>query len=312
MRATPSPPAKAVVIAAVAVAIFAVSAAAILIRKAEAPPLAIAFWRNALATVFLLPLALRTGPAAFRAQLRPLKSSRKTAALAIASGVCLALHFGLWIPSLVYTSVAVSVVLVCTQPVFVAIFAAIVLREKTSFLGALAIAIAIGGVALIALNDDVAQGTNPHLGAILALGGAVTVAFYVLVGRGLRSTGVGLYPYVIVVYSVASLTLLLACLVLDVPLLGYAPRAWGWLLAIALGPQILGHTLMNWSLEHVPAPVLSATILAEPVVSAGLAWVVLDEKLTAQTAAGDGIVLSALALLLWSRARQQLQKESPA
>lgn len=301
MPTTRNAPARAVVIAAVAIAIFAVSAAAILIRKADAPPLAIAFWRNAMAAVFLLPAALRLGPKAFAAQLRPLSSSRKSAALAIASGLCLALHFGLWIPSLHFTSVAVSVVLVCTQPVFVAIFAALFLREKTSALGALAIGLAMAGVALIAFNDDVAYGSHPQLGALLALGGAVTVAFYVLVGRSLRSGGVGLLAYVLVVYPVAAMALLIACVSLDVPLVGYTAATWGWLFAIALGPQILGHTLMNWSLEHVPAPILSATILAEPVVSAALAWLVLDEKLTMQTAIGGAVVLFALALLLWSR-----------
>ena len=55
-------------------------------------------------------------------------------------------------------------------------------------------------------------------------------------------------------------------------------ETWFWLFAVTLGPQILGHTVLNWVLRYVATSIISGTILAEPVVSAFLAWLVLSEK----------------------------------
>jgi drug/metabolite transporter (DMT)-like permease len=103
------------------------------------------------------------------------------------------------------------------------------------------------------------------------------VAVYVLIGRSLRTTGVGVLRYSIVVYASALATLAPAALYAGTPLWGYSGETWFWLVAIMLGPQILGHTILNWALKYVDASIISGTILAEPVVSALLAWLVLSE-----------------------------------
>jgi drug/metabolite transporter (DMT)-like permease len=103
-----------VALPAVAVGVLAVSAAVISIRLADAPALAVAFWRNALGVLVLLPLAFYW---------REAFPQGRTLSYGVASGAALGAHFGFWISSLDYTSVAASVVLVCTQPVFVAILA---------------------------------------------------------------------------------------------------------------------------------------------------------------------------------------------
>ena len=115
--------ASRIALPAVALGVLAVSAAAILIRLADAPALAVAFWRNALGVILLVPLALFWREAFPRG--RALR-------VGILSGMALGAHFGFWISSLDYTSVASSVVLVCTQPVFVAILAYLVFGERTS------------------------------------------------------------------------------------------------------------------------------------------------------------------------------------
>jgi drug/metabolite transporter (DMT)-like permease len=272
---------------AVAVGVLAVSAAAIFIRLADAPAVAVAFWRCALGAALLLP------PAAVRRERFP---RGKTLYIGLASGVALGAHFGFWISSLDYTSVAASVVLVSTQPVFVAILAYLLFGERTSPLSFTGILVALAGTTVIAGDGSV--GSAAIFGNMLALVGAITVAVYVLIGRSSRTGGVGVLPYSIVVYSAAALTLLPVALLLDARLWGYPGETWFWLGAITLGPQIMGHTVFNWALRYVEASIISGTILAEPVVSALLAWLILSEKPGLPTILGGAVVLGGLFLLL--------------
>ncbi|MDQ3793172.1 MAG: DMT family transporter [Actinomycetota bacterium] len=274
----------------VAVGVLAVSAAAIFIRLADAPAVAVAFWRCTLGVALLLP------PALLRRERFP---RGRDLYAGVASGVALGAHFGFWISSLDHTSVAASVVLVSTQPVFVAILAYALFGERTSLLSFAGILVALAGTAVIAGDDSV--GSAALLGNTLALVGAVTVAIYVLIGRSSRTGGIGVLPYSVVVYSAAALALLPVALLFEVRLWGYSGETWLWLWAITLGPQIMGHTVFNWALRYIEAPVISATTLAEPVVSALLAWLVLSEKPGAATVVGGAVVLSGLFLLLHGR-----------
>jgi drug/metabolite transporter (DMT)-like permease len=270
--------------------VLAVSASAIFIRLAEAPAVAIAFWRCALGVAVLLPPAL----------VRKDDFPRGRAMYAgIASGVALGAHFGFWISSLDYTSVAASVVLVSTQPVFVAVLAYLLFGERTTPLSFLGILVALAGTAVIAFDKTI--GSAAFFGNVLALIGAVTVAVYVLIGRSSRTGGVGVLPYSIVVYSAAAATLLPVALILDVRLWGYSGETWFWLAAITAGPQLLGHTVFNWALRYVEASVISGTILAEPVVAAFLAWLVLSERPGLLTVVGGAVVLAGLYFLLKGR-----------
>ena len=275
---------------AVAVGVLAVSAAAIFIRLAEAPAIAVAFWRCALGAALLLP------PALVRRDRFP---RGRDLWVGIASGIALGAHFGFWISSLDHTSVAASVVLVSTQPVFVAILAYLIFGERTSPLSFAGILAALVGTAIIAGDDTV--GSAALLGNALALAGAVTVAVYVLVGRYSRTGGIGVLPYSVVVYSAAALALLPVALVLDVQLWGYSGETWFWLWAITLGPQLMGHTVFNWALRYVEASVISGTILAEPVISSLLAWLILSETPGLPTILGGCVVLIGLFLLLRGR-----------
>jgi drug/metabolite transporter (DMT)-like permease len=270
--------------------VLAVSASAILIRLADAPAIAVALWRCALGAAVLLP------PALLRRD--PFPKGRAMYA-GIASGVALGAHFGFWISSLDYTSVAASVVLVSTQPVFVAVLAYLLFGERTTPLSFLGIIVAISGTAVIALGETV--GSSAFYGNVLALIGAVTVAVYVLIGRSSRTGGVGVLPYSIVVYSAAAATLLPVALLFDVHLWGYSGQTWFWLAAITLGPQLMGHTVFNWALRYVQASVISGTILAEPVVAALLAWLVLSERPGLLTLVGGAVVLAGLYFLLKGR-----------
>jgi drug/metabolite transporter (DMT)-like permease len=273
---------------AVFVGVLAVGAAAIFIRLADAPALGIAFWRCTLGVIALLPLA------ALKREKMPKGRDLRVGSLA---GIALGAHFGTWIASLEYTSVAASVVLVSTTPVFVAVAAYLLLGERTSVLSFAGIVLAIAGTAVIAAG---VTGTVSAalFGNVLALIGAVAMAVYVLIGRSLRTGGVGALPYSIVGYSAAAIALLPVALLAGVQLWGYSASTWFWLLVITLGPQLLGHTVLNWALEFVPAAIVSGAVLAEPVIAALLAWLVLSEKPGLATLLGGLVVLTGLYFLL--------------
>ncbi len=277
---------------AVGVGVLAVSSAAILIRVSGAPALGIAFWRCVLGVVFLLPVAV------VRRERLPVG---RPLVVLVVSGVALGAHFGFWISSLGYTSVAASVMIVSTAPVFVALLAYLLFGEKTSPVSVAGILVALAGTAMIAADRSV--GSAALLGNALALAGAATVAVYVLIGRSQRTSGIGFLSYSVVVYSAAALALLPVAIIGGVQLWGYSGSTWFWLWAITLGPQILGHTVFNWALGYVEAAIVSGTILAEPVVAALLAWWILSEKPGLATAAGGVVVLVGLFLLLRGRNR---------
>jgi len=263
-----------------------------MIRVAGAPALAVAFWRCALGVAILLPSAL----------IRRDRFPRgRTLYVGIASGVALGAHFGFWISSLDYTSVAASVVLVSNTPVFVAILAYLLFGEKTTLVSFAGILVALGGTAVI--SQDGSVGSAALFGNALAIVGALTFTVYVLVGRSQRSAAepVGVLPYSIVLYSAAALTLFPAALLSGDRLWGYSGETWFWLAAITVGPQIMGHTVFNWALRYVEASVISGTVLAEPVVASLLAWLVLSEKPGIATVLGGAIVLVGIFLLLRGR-----------
>ena len=272
---------------AVIVGILAVSASAIFIRLADAPALSVAFWRCALGVAVLAPFAL--------SQREKLPRGRPMWLLVL-SGVMLGAHFGFWISSLSYTSVAASVVLVCIAPVFVAILAFLVLGERTSPLSVFGILIAIVGCVFIA--TDGSAGSSALLGNVLAVLGAITVAAHLLIGRASRTSGTGVLNYSVIAYSAAGLALLPAVLISGAPLWGFSGTTWFWLAVITIGPQILGHTVLNWALRYVEATIISGSVLAEPVIAALLAWLILSEKPGVATAVGGVVVLLGLTFLL--------------
>jgi drug/metabolite transporter (DMT)-like permease len=266
--------------------IVAVSFASILIRLAQAAgmgTLPIAAWRLLLASLILLPYAWLTR----REEMRDL--SRRELLLLAVSGFFLGLHFAAWIGSLAYTSVASSVVLVSMGPVFVGLGSWLLLRERPSFFLAIGILLAATGSIVISWGD-LGQGQDQLLGDLLALTGAVMVAGYLMIGRRVRGQ-MSLVTYVSVVYGGAMVTLLAIVLIGRRPMLGYAPMAYLWVLGLALGPQIVGHSTLNWALRYLSATFVSLVTLAEPIGSALLAYLILGEAVTTSTFVGGVLVL---------------------
>jgi drug/metabolite transporter (DMT)-like permease len=277
--------------AALAVAIVAVSTSAILIRFSDAPPAVAAFYRVAFTVGLLGPFAVTGGRDAL------VSLSARDALVAGVTGVALAAHFAAWFQSVELTSVAASVTLVQSQPLFVAVGAALLLGERIGRRKAAGIAVALAGMVVMSLGDLLAgaalAGPRPLAGDLLAVVGAVMAAAYVLAGRSLRQR-VPLVPYVTVVYSACSLALLAFVVSRGRSLGPYPSREWLLFLGMAVGPGIFGHTVINWALEHVESSVVSVSLLGEPVGSTLLAVALLAEVPSAVTLAGGAVVLAGI------------------
>lgn len=255
--------------------VIVISSSSILTRYAQAAgvsSLSIAAVRLTLAALFLTPLVLARASAEVRA-LAP-----RDIRLGLVAGALLAAHFASWISSLAYTSVASSTALVTTNPIWIALASVLIFHERMGKAVLVAIGFAVLGSALIFLADSGVDSPqpNPLLGNTLAVIGSLTVSGYLLIGRSLRRR-LSLLTYVWLVYSSCAIVLVAVALVAQQPLWGFTPVAWACLIGLALGPQLLGHTVFNWALKHVSATFIALTILGEPIGSALLALLLFGE-----------------------------------
>ena len=283
--------------------ILAVSTGSVFVRYAQvyAPSIVIAAYRLGLATLFLAPVALIR----HRSELASIKGSDRW--LAIGSGIFLALHFATWITSLEYTTVVSSVVLVSTAPLWVALLSPITVKEPLTKLILMGMGLAFVGVIVIGISDvcSIINGKlicpsvnefirgSAFLGDLLALIGAWMAAGYLLAGRKLRG-GIGLIPYIFVVYGMAAAVLILLMIGSGQPATGYPMQTYIWLILLALVPQLLGHSSFNWALGYLSAAFVSITLLGEPIGSAILAYILLDETPTILKIIGAILILAGI------------------
>jgi len=278
----------------IGIGILATSFAAIFIRIAdEAPALIIAAYRLLLASIIMSPYAVSK----VRKQAhRFTKSSLKWNIL---SGVFLAIHFATWITSLKYTSVARSVILVSTNPLFVAILGWVFLRERLKPLVGIGIVLSITGTIIMSLGDF--EGARVSLtGDILALSGAFFAAIYFLTGRKLRQT-ISTTVYSYVAYGIAAVILVAIALSAGLPWTGYSLTTYSMFLLLAIVPQIIGHTSFNYALRYVPAVIVAIAILGEPIGASTLAWILLDESVHINTFYGGALVLAGVFIAVYNQ-----------
>lgn len=284
-----------------AVGILAVSTAAILVRLTNQEALAvnsttqagfslmIAASRMGLAAIVLLPNWRRFWRQPFNA------IAFRSAALA---GVTLAIHFATWITSLSYTSIAASTALVTTNPVWVSLLSWVWLGERTSRQTWVGVAVALAGGMLIGWGGDASpSGSNPLLGNGLALAGAWAASVYFLLGRDAQRHGFCIAQYVTIAYTVAAIVLLPLPLLVGTPYTGYSPQTYLYLLLMALLPQLVGHTSLNWSVRWLSPTLVSLVILFEPVLSSLLGYLIFKELPTAMVIGGAIVLLAGVAIV---------------
>lgn len=266
--------------------VLAISTAALFIRYGQehASSLVVAAYRLGVAALALLPFALTR----YRQEIRQLGVAKLTQLGLV--GFLLAMHFATWVTSLEYTTVASSVVLVTTVPLWVALLSPFVVRERLPPAVWIGLVIALAGGMLVAVAEGCglvdgrlrctgfAQFINGRAmtGNFLALVGAWFAAGYLLAGRKLRAS-LSLGAYIFCVYGAGAVFLVVAAVISGDKLTGYPPAAYGWLVALGLIPQLLGHTSLNWALRYVSAAYVSVALLGEPIGAAALAYFFLNE-----------------------------------
>ena len=272
------------------VGILAVSTAAILVRLATREAnlstvgfsLVLAASRLIIASLVLLPnwQMIRRSNLSF--------SALRYSGLA---GVALAAHFATWITSLSYTSIAASTTIVTTTPIWVALLSWLWFGEKPNRVMGLGILVALIGGVTIGWETGDSAGANPLLGNGLALIGAWTASLYLLLGREAQRRNLGVGSYSTIAYSVAAVVLLPLPLIAGTAYTGYSSLTYGLMVLMAIVPQLIGHTSLNWAVRWVSPTLITLLNLFEPVASSGLALVMFGEVPGMQVLIGAIILL---------------------
>lgn len=269
------------------------SVSAVLIRYAEeAPALAISFWRCAAGAVILAPFAAR----------RWVRIGRRELVHSLIAGGFLAIHFATWITSIELTSIAASVLLVSTGPIFVAVAAHFFLADPVPSKGWAGISIALVGTGLIVGKDF---GGGSLEGNALALIGGITAGYYILFGQLARAR-LGVIQYAIIAYAVSAILLLLVIVPRGVELTGFEGTTWLAIGGLIVGPQLLGHTVINLVLSDIDATTVTVAIMVEPVIATILAFVFFAEVPSILIYPGGAAILLGIYLVSVGRKKPTL------
>ncbi|KGR82561.1 DMT family transporter [Lysinibacillus odysseyi] len=275
---------------AIIIGVFSVSMSAIFVKLANAESAVIAFYRMFFSILIMSPLFFLK----YRKEIKLL--NKKDWIFSAIAGVFLAFHFILWFESLNYTSVASSTVLVTLQPLFAFIGTYIFFKEKVSLQTIVAGSIAIIGSFLISWGDFLVSGSALY-GDILALIACALITGYLLFGQDVRQR-LSLITYTMVVYSVSTICLFFYVLIAGQSFGPYESTDWFWFGMLAIVPNLLGHTLFNWSLKWVSTNTISIAILFEPVGAAILAYFIFAEKLISSQIIGGIVVVGGISLFI--------------
>ncbi|WP_291766836.1 DMT family transporter [Caldivirga sp. UBA161] len=266
-------------VVSLAVAGFTISWASILIIWSGMNPIAVSFWRTALASLALTPLMIKD----LRGQ--GLNIPLKLLAL---GGLALAIHFMTWITSLYYTTVAMSVTIVSTYSVFT-IPITLAIGRRVSGLTVIGASLALIGVAVM-MYSSYGLNTGNLLGDALALAGSASGAFYFIIGE-LSRVKAPTSVYSTLVYALAALFTAPVALIMGINLTPPSVKSLVMIALIVAGPMLMGHTLLNYSLKYLPATVVSTVTLIEPAGSTILAYMLLHQPVNLIEAASMVVTL---------------------
>lgn len=276
----------------IAVAIIGVSASGPLMAGAVAPALAIAFWRNALGTMAVLPFAAVQGSG----DLRTL--GREGWRTLIFAGLMLAAHFATWCTALKMTSVAAATAMVSMQVVFVVIIDRF-RGEKSPIAVVAGIAVAVVGV-LVITGVDFSLSARALTGDLLALVGGLTAALYLIAGSKVREQ-LSTSAYTAACYGICAVALAVACVVAQVEMISFSTNTWLAIVGVTICAQLLGHSVLNHLLAVMSPGLISLCLLLEVPGAALLAGIFLDQTPPWGVYAGLALILAGLVVVVSGR-----------
>lgn len=277
---------------ALALGAVSISFAAVFIRLADGPAASVAALRLILATLILSPIVIFSSKT--RKAIASLRRGDK--GLLVIAGFLLALHFLLWIASLSFTGITSSIVFVTTSPIFIEIYSVTVKGERTSARVWIGIGLALAG-SIVLGGGNIAAGGESWKGDLLAVGGAMAVAGYFIVGSRLRPR-LPLLAYIFPVYGTAALFLLLAVPLFGEGLAGLPGRTYFYCFIMALVCQVIGHSLFNWALHRMRTTLVAMSTLGEPIGTTMLAWLILGEMPIPTEILGGAVILAGVFIVL--------------
>ena len=293
-----SSPHKILPYLAVGLTIVCLSFSAFFVRWANVPPPVMGFYRIGIATLILTPFFLR--------RVKQMRSASSTLVLSwgillfpVLAGLASAMDQFIWNFSLRFTSAANATLLGNTSPLWVALTAWLIFRERTRGIFWLGLGLTLSGAAAV-LSSDFLRHPTLGWGDLLSICSATFYAAFYLFSQRSRQR-LDTLSHVWLVSITSTLVMLVLCLITGAPLTGYPPRTYLILLGAALLPQLTGYLALGYALGHLPASVVSPTMLGQPVVTALLAIPILGESLQPVQWIGGLVVLAGIYLVNRSR-----------
>lgn len=287
---------------ALAAGIISLSLSAMFVRWADAPGPMTAFYRTSIATLLLAPFFIkqnRQGSAIRRGNIL----------FPILGGIFTGFDFALWNTSLSYTTAANATLLGNTAPLWVALVSWFFFKDKFGRGFWSGLALALGGATLV-LGTDFLFHPQLGLGDLMAIGTGMFYAGYFMATQFGRKS-IDALSHVWLVGLAASFNLVIINLILGNDFIGYTPETWLVFLASAVVSQIIGYQSITYALGHLPAAVVSPTMIGQPILTAILAIPLLNEIPTPLQALGGLIALAGIYLVNQSHAKKT-QDELPS
>jgi drug/metabolite transporter (DMT)-like permease len=244
-----------------------------------------AFYRLAIAALVLLPWhAIKTA-----GKPRPSSSAKKAAVLA---GIVFAADLAFFNSSIMMTNAANATLLGVNAPIFVALGAWLLYRDKPTRIFWIGFALSFAGMVAI-VGMDILRHPRLGLGDAFAVAGSACYAGYLLYVRRSRQS-IDALTFSAISGVTAAATLLVICLAIGTPLHGYPAKSWGAMVGLALVTQVVGHLSVAYALGRLPVSVTSIALLGQAPITAVLAVPLLGEHLSLLQAFGGGLVLTGI------------------
>ncbi len=278
--------------------ILSLSLSAMFVRWANAPGTVTGFYRLFLSTVMLTPFIILR-----HQHVTPIP--KKVLIFPILAGIFTAGDFSLWNSSLAFTTAANATLLGNTAPLWVAIGAWLIFRERLNRGFWLGLALALMGGVLI-MGSDFLLRPRLGIGDLMASSAAIFYASYMLSTQRGRQN-IDPFRYTWLVGISASAAILIVNLMLRNRLFGYDAQTWLVFLGTAVVSQTIGYISISYALGHLPAHVVSPTMVGQPIMTTLLAIPLLAEVPTAIQVLGGLIALSGIFIVNQSHNRTEAQ-----
>ncbi|MNW38118.1 EamA-like transporter family protein [compost metagenome] len=274
------------------VSILSVSVSSIMIKSSDTPTSVAGMYRLYISVILMLPFVpWKT--------LRTSEMNKKDWSTVFLAGLFLGLHFLCWMESLVYTSVASSMVILSIQPLFVMVGSYFMFRERTGILTVLCLLAALLGSIIIAWGD-IGVSREALIGDGLSLLGTILVSAYMLAGQK-ASRKIDANVYSVIVFFIGGSVMLAYSLLNNIPLIGYDSSDWTYFFLLAVIPTIFGQYIFNLLLKSIGATTVSVGIIGEPVLAIILAYLLLGETISIFQFIGGLVTLLGMGMYFWLR-----------